>query len=41
MAEEYVEDVVILDQTGQDIAKGIKAIADALGSGQKRIYGFR
>ena len=38
---EYIDDPIILDQTGQDIANGIKAIADALGSGQKRIYGFR
>ena len=38
---EYIDDPIILDQTGKDIAKGIKAIADALGSGQKRIYGFR
>lgn len=37
---EYIDDPIILDETGKDIAKGIKAIADALGSGQKN-YGFR
>ena len=38
---EYLDDPVILNETGEDIARGIHRIADALGLGEKRIYGFR